>query len=485
MSSNQRGGGAGGGGGRGGRGGSNQSGRHASHSQPRTVLVSKALSRLLRHAAVDEGVPIDKDGYVRMDHLFSWPRIRNMKPPVTMGEIIAVVQDNEKKRFALKYVPAGDSTNEDSAREAEAPTTTSTTSTTSTDAKSESESETQRAIAVYEATKNKDRTDQQNQDLLSKFFIRATQGHSMKLVEAENLLKQITLDDPSTIPDTVVHGTFYGAWQKILESGGLKRMGRNHIHFATGPALDQVLPLANAGDKDTTANLNPKPEQDEKDKESSNTNSENRNTSNSNSAIGSILTKNKVISGMRSDAQILIYVDIRKALTESPDMTWWRSENGVILTEGVEQQTSKKGSVAGPEPEQQQKQEQEDGHPPETSDLTTTGHDETKNSENTEKENPDNLDKQKQKQKQNQKQPGKEVDTGTIKLLPIEYWLAAVEIKNGLGLLWKQGQGVVRDLPDNLKNQALPFGKRRGEGNGKGKGSGGRGRGRGRGGGRG
>ncbi|KAL2430845.1 hypothetical protein ABEF95_013898 [Exophiala dermatitidis] len=436
MASNQRGGGGGGGRG-GGRGGGSRKGRHASQ-QPRTILVSKALSRLLRHAAVDEGVPIDKDGYVRMDHLFSWPRIRNMKPPVTLDEIIDVVRDNEKKRFAMKYCTDEDESSPRAATTS-ATTTTSTTSTTSTDA--ESESETQRAIAVYEATKDKDRTEQQNQDLLRHFFIRATQGHSMKLVEADNLLRQITLDEPSTIPDTVVHGTFYGAWQKILESGGLKRMGRNHIHFATGPALDQVLGLADAGgggNNDAAAAAKQDGQKDQT--EDSKTND---------GVIGSILTKNKVISGMRSDAQILIYVDIRKALAENPDMTWWRSENGVILTEGVERR-SETGSVP--------KSEEGDDHQSETSGLT--GHDETKNPE-----------------KEKQKRQGKQVDNDTTKLLPTEYWLAAVEIKNGLGLLWQQSEGIMRDLPDNLKNQALPFGKRRGEG----KEQNGRGRGRGRG----
>jgi 2'-phosphotransferase len=41
-----------------------------------------------------------------------------------------------------------------------------------------------------------------------------------------------------------------------------------------------------------------------------------------------------VISGMRRDAQILIFVDLRKSLQQQESMKWWRSENGVILTEG-------------------------------------------------------------------------------------------------------------------------------------------------------
>jgi len=67
----------------------------------------------------------------------------------------------------------------------------------------------------------------------------------------------ITLDN---LPDQVIHGTYYRFWNAI-KSNGLSRMRRNHIHFATG------LP----GDS-------------------------------------------QVISGMRQSAQVLIYIDVRKAI---------------------------------------------------------------------------------------------------------------------------------------------------------------------------
>lgn len=44
--------------------------------------------------------------------------------------------------------------------------------------------------------------------------------------------------------------------------------------------------------------------------------------------------KGGVISGMRNDAEIVIYVDIRKSLEDGT--LWWISDNGVILTEGDE-----------------------------------------------------------------------------------------------------------------------------------------------------
>jgi 2'-phosphotransferase len=46
-------------------------------------------------------------------------------------------------------------------------------------------------------------------------------------------------------------------------------------------------------------------------------------------------TNTGVISGMRADAEILIYIDIQKSL-EDGTLQWWMSENGVVLTEGDE-----------------------------------------------------------------------------------------------------------------------------------------------------
>lgn len=75
-------------------------------------------------------------------------------------------------------------------------------------------------------------------------------------------------------------------------------MNRNHVHFATGPSVESVL-AAQQEDKES--------KQGPADK--------------------------TVISGMRWDAQVLIYIDIRKALKAG--CPFWRSENGVILSEGL------------------------------------------------------------------------------------------------------------------------------------------------------
>src|SRR5271156_954324 len=61
-------------------------------------------------------------------------------------------------------------------------------------------------------------------------FIRANQGHSIKSIKVEMEPILSTEKYP-----TIVHGTDQKAWLSILhDPKGLRRMGRNHIHFATG-----------------------------------------------------------------------------------------------------------------------------------------------------------------------------------------------------------------------------------------------------------
>ena len=289
------------------RGNHGKQGYHGSgHGPSREVMVSKALSWLLRHGAAKERIAMDGQGYVKVDELLKWHKLKALK--VEMEELVAVVEGNEKKRFALRWIAGCEEAGivemgggGGVVEEGEATTTTTITTMTTSAGVSQSgqpaeeltdqptETETQRAIQ-HAAT-----------DLdPSHYLIRATQGHSLKTLDASAYLTPITLDDPKSIPETVVHGTFYRAWRQILASKGLKPMTRVHVHFARGPVLEDVLMKeegGNAGGPDGRK----KPD--------------------------------VVISGMRSDAQILIYVDIRRALEAGVE--FWRSENGVVLTEGV------------------------------------------------------------------------------------------------------------------------------------------------------
>jgi 2'-phosphotransferase len=128
------------------------------------------------------------------------------------------------------------------------------------------------------------------------YLIRANQGHSIN-VDTEGLLTPISID-AGNVPSTVVHGTDERAWTLISKSGGLRRMGRNHIHFASG------LP---EGFKSVDASTGSAEE-----KESA-----------------------PVISGMRKNSTILVYVDIEAAMKAG--IKFFVSENGVILSEGNEE----------------------------------------------------------------------------------------------------------------------------------------------------
>ena len=231
-----------------------------------------------------------------------WRKLKSIK--CTFDEIKAAVDTSDKKRFALLHIPSSQ------------PTESTTTATTAPEPEADATTAESQPAAVVEAPSTGEEQADVTQQALSvtdanptNYLIRATQGHSIKTVEAASLLEPLSLDDESKLPETVVHGTFHGVWPLILQTGGLKRMNRNHVHFATGPSLESVLELQAE---------NKKPSKD-----------------------------NSVISGMRGDAQILIYIDIKKALAAG--CPFWRSENGVILSEGLPVPDAKNDAKGNPQ----------------------------------------------------------------------------------------------------------------------------------------
>ena len=104
------------------------------------------------------------------------------------------------------------------------------------------------------------------------------------MIDADLLLQRLTPDELLQNYTTMVHGTYFSSWELIQSSGGLCRMKRNHIHFATGiPNMDG--------------------------------------------------TKNSVISGMRRSCDIYIYVNVHKCVIDNIPI--YKSDNGVLLTSGV------------------------------------------------------------------------------------------------------------------------------------------------------
>ncbi|CAO3581313.1 unnamed protein product [Absidia cylindrospora] len=101
------------------------------------------------------------------------------------------------------------------------------------------------------------------------WYIRANQGHSLAQVDNVELTRETNPLDP------VIHGTTKKNWLLIQQSQGLSKMNRNHIHCAVGLPGDEF-----------------------------------------------------VISGMRSSSQVLIYIDMDKALQD--DIAFYQSSNNVI-----------------------------------------------------------------------------------------------------------------------------------------------------------
>jgi 2'-phosphotransferase len=182
-------------------------------------------------------------------------KIRSVKP--TLDEIKQIVAENDKQRFSLIHKSAAASANSIPADDAATSTTSDIPS---------------------QLPESNDPAD---------YLIRANQGHSLE-VASENLLTPITEE---TMPSMVVHGTTHAAWPQIVATGGLKKMARTHVHFASG------LP-AGFKSEDNDAGVAP------------------------------------VISGMRNSSSVLVYVDIKKAVEAG--VKFWKSENGVILSEGDE-----------------------------------------------------------------------------------------------------------------------------------------------------
>lgn len=147
----------------------------------------------------------------------AWRKIKSLQ--TTFPEILHAVSSSDKKRFALLHLPSAKADRDtptattaedkhgDAVHEQDAITLDQDTAIPTTSAAQETATAT--ALAVQDLNP-------------SHFLIRATQGHSIKSVEAESLLEKITLEDKSKLPKTVVHGTFHAAWPAILKSGGLK-----------------------------------------------------------------------------------------------------------------------------------------------------------------------------------------------------------------------------------------------------------------------
>ena len=159
------------------------------------------------------------------------------------------------------------------------------------------------------------------------YLIRANQGHSLA-ISSKDLLKPVLPTD-ADCPQQVVHGTYAAAWEGICRSGGLKKMGRQHIHFSTGiPDYHKKTPFSSSTTNAAALNSAQTADSNAAD-EVEVVGEDGTKESTSNVDAG----REAVISGMRKSATTMIWVDLARS-AEQGGLKWWRSDNGVILTEG-------------------------------------------------------------------------------------------------------------------------------------------------------
>ena len=115
-------------------------------------------------------------------------------------------------------------------------------------------------------------------------YIRATQGHSMKGID-EGLIHRCLSVEDADLPSVCVHGTYWKyfdsiKWNGLWAGGTQKGCTRTHVHF---------VPF-NPGDR-------------------------------------------RIVSGMRKDCEVAIWIDLRKALKDG--IPFYESANKVILSSGI------------------------------------------------------------------------------------------------------------------------------------------------------
>ena len=210
----------------------------------RDIIIGKALAKLLRHHALKDGLSIDSNGFIPINQVLNHKFIKSNK--ATIDDIIRIVNNNSKKRFILKEDP--------------------------------------------------------NNGLL---LIAALQGHSIESVGmTHNMILLDNNNDMDNWPNVLIHGTYRDKLPLILNSGGLSKMLRNHIH------LTDKIPLKF---NNIINNLN----------------------LDSNLSL-TTLSNNNAISGIRNSCEIIIIINIQLLKQNSNEIKLYRSNNGVYLTPGNE-----------------------------------------------------------------------------------------------------------------------------------------------------
>lgn len=63
------------------------------------IYISKTLSWLLRHGAIEEKLNIDAEGYINIEDILNHKRL---KEKCNVKDILRIVEQNNKKRFSVR-----------------------------------------------------------------------------------------------------------------------------------------------------------------------------------------------------------------------------------------------------------------------------------------------------------------------------------------------------------------------------------------------
>ncbi|CAD6567607.1 MAG: hypothetical protein TREMPRED_003746 [Tremellales sp. Tagirdzhanova-0007] len=211
------------------------------------IRTSKTLAYILRHGAEKEGLAIRSDGFVKLKDVLARPKMRD----ANIEMILQLVEENAKQRFEVMYgydpspirpkstarsrTKAAVKTepvqrNEDVDGAMDAATIEDAKVNLAKSDQSEPKTELPLVIAPFPNEDGAGPVEGSNYE----YFIRATQGHSLKLESTAHLTTVFDDDEGLQRIGLMVHGTRWDLWESIKEKG-LSRMSRQHIHLA--PAL--------------------------------------------------------------------------------------------------------------------------------------------------------------------------------------------------------------------------------------------------------
>jgi RNA:NAD 2'-phosphotransferase (TPT1/KptA family) len=240
-----------------------------------SVLLSKRMSHLLRHGAVEAGLgdAMDAAGFLPLTDVLSLPRFAG----ITEADINTLVANCPKGRFELKDDSFGNAADD----ETRAGTCNEMRNTKATTVETGNETEAANTVCKIGGKK-----------------IRATQGHTMRhpVLDDEAMLTRLDEESVGTfLIREAAHGTTLSAFEAI-KNQGLSVMRRRHVH------LSRSVPVKGRETVSETVS----------------------------SGDGGVC-KNQA-SGFRGDATVAVWVDVARGVREG--VPFFISHNDVVLSPG-------------------------------------------------------------------------------------------------------------------------------------------------------